>query len=413
MRSGVDIDSSKEGLVDCYWGWVFACVTLSANRVASTPLRVYASLTDIDNSQKLFETRKVPKIKAHQLRNRIRNTKALQHVAGAEEFEELIGHPLIDLLFNVNENTNQFELLESTSMMLDLTGDAYWLIERAGLGIPEQLYPLKSQFVTVETTNGAISQYIYSVEGKEAKYSPEDILHFRYPNPRSDIYGLSPTESILRTLSLAGSRENFAASTFTNMGRPDLLIKYQDGEIAEEDKIRLESEWNSLFKGSENAGRVKVTDHRYDVEKIGWSPSELAFDQGEDWIMKKICAAFSVPVGLIDTTQISKAPRSGMEGSDIFMAQFNTLPRLLRIEQKLNEQLCPMYDNRLFVAFDDPVPKNTEAQTQDDVKKLEAGLITINEIRERDGLAPVTWGDEPFRKQYTSVTGVKQDEAKS
>jgi len=36
------------------------------------------------------------------------------------------------------------------------------------------------------------------------------------------------------------------------------------------------------------------------------------------------------------------------------------LPRLRRIEQKLNEKMLPLFDDKLFVAFDNPVADDKE-----------------------------------------------------
>jgi hypothetical protein len=181
-------------------------------------------------------------------------------------------------------------------------------------------------------------------------------------------------------------------------------VRYLEGELDPKERGLLEREWNAMFRGPKNAGKVKVTDFRYEIDKVGWTPQELRFNEGEDWIMKKICGAFPVPIGLVDTAQISRAPRAGMEGADLFMAQFNTLPRCTLVEEKLNEQLCPMYDGeRLFLAFDNPVPKDKREQLNEDSVKLNSCVITVNEVRQRDGEEPVPWGDTPIPLQQAQA----------
>jgi hypothetical protein len=73
-------------------------------------------------------------------------------------------------------------------------------------------------------------------------------------------------------------------------------------------------------------------------------------------------------------------------------------PRLQRRDEKLNEQLLPLYDpsGRLFVASEDPVPYNQEIAWRQQELDLKYGILTINEVRQDRGLAPVPWGATPW-----------------
>jgi hypothetical protein len=73
-------------------------------------------------------------------------------------------------------------------------------------------------------------------------------------------------------------------------------------------------------------------------------------------------------------------------------------PRLQRRDEKLNEQLVPLYDpsGRLFVASEDPVPYNQELAWRQEEVDLKYGIISINEVRQDRGLPPVAWGNTPW-----------------
>ena len=73
------------------------------------------------------------------------------------------------------------------------------------------------------------------------------------------------------------------------------------------------------------------------------------------------------------------------------------LPRLRRRDEKLNEQLIPLFDpsGRLFFHTPDPTPANQQYLLQQEQSDLRFGVRTINEIRAARGLAPVAWGDRP------------------
>lgn len=387
---------SQTALVRKYWGWVYSCVNSSAVRIASTPLKLYASRWTGQSKVSNFQTKAVDKKKVSWLRSRCKD---ISRVAGAEDFEEIEEHPLLDMLQSVNDFENGFETWELTSSMLDLTGNAYWYVERDGMGTPSKMFLLRSQWVRIiPDAKTFVAGYRYGVDQMKDSvlFSPDEVIHFKYPNPLDPWYGFGPTQAAAYAIESAELRERFILATLRNMGRPDLVVKYMEGELDRAERIQLEREWNAMFQGPKNAGKVKVTDFRYEIDKLGWNPSELDFNRGEDWVMKKICAEFPVPIGLVDTSQISRAPRAGMEGADLFMAQFNTLPRCTRIEQKMNEKLCPMFDDRLFVAFENPVPKDSARQLNEDNVRLANYSITINELRKREGEEPVPWGDVPL-----------------
>ena len=73
-------------------------------------------------------------------------------------------------------------------------------------------------------------------------------------------------------------------------------------------------------------------------------------------------------------------------------------PRLARRDQKLNEQLLPLYDDsgRLFLASEDPTPGDASAMLAEKQMDLQFGVITINERRDELGLPPVPWGNVPW-----------------
>lgn len=397
-RWGKDPDVSQDALVRRYWGWTYACAQLSASRFATTPLRLYARRAVGESPVSNFSTVNVTKSEARLIRQRFKSNPA---VSDAEDYEELTEHPLLDLLTNINDQENSYEAKELTCTMLDLTGDAYWMLERSELGLPTKLFVLRSQWVKIlPDQKKFVLGYRYGCDGiGQVDLKPSEVVHFKYPNPLDPWYGMGPVQAASYAIESQEMREKFIIATMGNMARPDLIVKYVDGELEAKDRRLVEREWNNSFRGPAKAGKVKVTDHRFEIDKLGWTPQELRFNEGEEWVMKKICGAFPVPVGLVDTSLISRALRAGMEGGELFMAQFNTLPRCLRVEQKLNEKLCPMYDDRLFMMFDNPVPRDKQFELTDDNVRLGNGSVTINEVRARDGKDPVPWGDEPMAMQ--------------
>jgi hypothetical protein len=72
--------------------------------------------------------------------------------------------------------------------------------------------------------------------------------------------------------------------------------------------------------------------------------------------------------------------------------------RLQRRDEKLNEELMPIYDptRRLFLASEDPSPVDPEGTWQTMKINMQYGIVTINEAWDAQGLLPVPWGDKPW-----------------
>jgi phage portal protein BeeE len=100
-----------------------------------------------------------------------------------------------------------------------------------------------------------------------------------------------------------------------------------------------------------------------------------------------IANAFHVPLSFL-TSETNLANLQAAEHQHLSQA---IAPRLTRRDQKLNEQLIPLYDptGRLFLASDDPVPANGELLLRERALDLKYGVVTVNEVRSQRGLPPL------------------------
>lgn len=107
-----------------------------------------------------------------------------------------------------------------------------------------------------------------------------------------------------------------------------------------------------------------------------------------------VANAFHVPQAFL-TTPTNLANLQAAEHQHVTKA---ISPRLQRRDEKLNEQLIPIYDptRRLFLASEAPAPIDPEQQWETMRFNMEFGIITINEARDAQGLPPVPWGDNPW-----------------
>jgi phage portal protein BeeE len=163
--------------------------------------------------------------------------------------------------------------------------------------------------------------------------------------------------------------------------------------ISPEERARLETAWINKFAQGGN-GRVLVGESKMTVDLVNPAMGDLAALAEAGATKDEIANAFGVPLAFLTTeTNLANLQAAMQQHSSLTIR-----PRLRRRDEKINEQLIPLYDpsGRLFVASDDPAQASQEQQLQQQDMDLKWGVRTINEVRAERGLPPVEWGDRPW-----------------
>lgn len=385
--------SDYAALIKRYRAWVYICVSRNASAVSSVPLRLFASRATGQSrarrAAKLVDRETAQRIKAHpQLQGRA-------EIKAAVEFEEIIEHPFLKLMQNVNDFTNQQEFFEGTETFIELTGDSYWLVVSNMLGIPKELWLLPSQLTRIVPDKELfIKEYTFGLSANNLqRFEPEEVIHFKFFNPASQFYGFGPLEASLTAVDRYSDMDVYEQALSQNNARPDLILQY-DGNLGEAQRKELQQDWDRQMRGTRKSGKAKITDKRLTVHEIGFSPREMAFLQGRKWTRLEIADAYGLPLALLDTENVNKANAAAALHQ---YYKFTITPRLRKIDQKINEKLIPRYNEpRLFVMFDDVVPEDQELTLKQEESDLKNAVRSINQVRLSRGLEPVPWGEVPL-----------------
>ena len=238
-----------------------------------------------------------------------------------------------------------------------------------------------------------VDYYLYRTGTNEQRFRPDRIIHFRYPDPR-DPYtgGLSPLRACYEQAALTSEFAAFKRAKFENHAIPDAIVS-PDEVIGEEERDRLETQWNQRFRRG-GGGRVVVGESARRVQLLAHSMGDLAALADMKATKEDVCNAFHVPISFLS----SETNLANLQAAEHQHMSKAVTPRLMRRDEKLNEQLVPLYDptGRLFLASEDPVPVNRELTVKEQDLNLKYGVVTINEVRGSQGLEPVPWGNVPW-----------------
>ena len=382
-------------LLDHYKHWVYVCATKNANAIASNPLRLYVT-TGYGEKQYRYlrkgrDTRKVDRKQMNYLKGKSNLTQILTK---AVDVEEVIEHPFLDLMRTINPWHNGYDTLELLQIFLEVTGNAYLYVWDGGNGIPTELWILPSQdVIIVPDKETFIRGYLYG-KGKHnaVALTPEEVIHFKFPNPTNLFYGYSPLEACWKAVSRKEGYDEYEESLLKNNARPDFAISVKN-RMNQTDKLSLREQFQQMFGTRRGRGKPIVLDNDAKIDTFGFSPKDMAYTKGRKLTREEILAAYGVPVSKVTVENVNRA---NAESGDYQYAKDTVLPRGRRVEDKLNEKLLPRFDPRLFVAFDNPVPEDEKFKLDKQTAQLSSQVITINEAREEEGMLPVPWGHVPL-----------------
>jgi HK97 family phage portal protein len=380
--------------VNAYRSWIYAAANLNAVAVASQPLRLY--VRNKSQSTKLWNTRKASRrTKSYlfgdleQRPSRYALTKAAEYGDDFEVVDD--AHPILQLLSKVNPYQNGFDATVLRVLYGELTGNSYIhpVIDQR-LGVPVQLWTMPSQFVEVvpgQQGEDFVKAYRYGAteeQKRENTYAPDEVIHFKRPNPADMYYGIGKVEAAWGAIMANEAIHEMDVAFFANKARPDYLLVVKSP--AHDDELeRLEVSIDEKLRGSKRTGRFLTTTADIDLKPLSFPTKDLA---GRDQIVEEIAAVFGVPVSML------KANDPNLASATVGFAswkQTTILPLLRMDEETLNQNLLPLFniEEDAFLAYDNPVSEDERFAFEKLRSMVAGGIMTANEARMREGLEPV------------------------
>ncbi len=381
-------------------GTAWACASVNAAVCARCPPRLYVTTAAHQPAARCL-TRRLGAAEEQRLRE---TPHLAARVKGVETITEVVSHPLLTLLQQINPAHNSFDLWELTQLYLEFHGNAYWLLEMDDvLGIPVHIWILPSQFVRIcraADSPRLVDCYEFTAGGAVAQFAPEDVIHFRCPDPRAPYTGgLSPLRACYEQATLLSSGVARKRALYDNTALPGVVLS-PDATIGQDERDRLEEQWNQKFRRG-GAGKVLISETGLKVDLLSHSLGDLAALAELKATREDVANCFQVPLPLLS----SETNLANLQAADHLHKSLAIVPRLRRRDEKLNEQLIPLYDpsGRLFLMSDDPTPQDQERLLKQTESDLKYGVRTINEVRSERGLPPVPWGDVPWVPPRVSI----------
>ena len=322
-------------------------------------------------------------------------------------------HPLQVLLDNVNGWWTSIDLLRATSTYYDLYGSAFWVMDKAGPGsTPTRIWAARpDRMRVIPNPPNYIGAFEYGsmTPGSGKRYRPDEVVWFRNFNPLDEFAGLSPIAPGRLSIDMATDAALHNRMVFKNGLLGDSVITSK-GPVTQ---AQVDDVWARLrkkFAGPDNSHRPMILDSEMDAKLLTLSARDMEFMATLRWSLEDICRIYGVPKTLLH--DLEKATYSNVDAEERIFWRNTILPLMQFYEAEINEMLTPQFGEGIFVKFDiseiEALQAN-EVEVQDGEREdVKAGILTINEVRERRGLEAVPWGDEPPQPALSPFGGGEQ-----
>lgn len=279
---------------------------------------------------------------------------------------------------DVMKNVTQAEFIGQTTINLATFGNAFWLITRGQRGITN-LEVVKNEDVAVYEDSQ--ENVIYSYKGRMVL--PNTIKHLKFWSYPGDMLGEGPLQRHKATLKAAIDLNNYFANWFDNSAIPSGILN-TDSHINQEQATML----LQAFLESQRTRTPAVMGYGMEYQALTLKPEEAQFLENQKFIAKQVATMFGVPGNYL-----------GFSNETTGLAYTNTNDD----RRKLYEDGLQQYIVRIEQAITDLLPRGQYAQFNltaflrpDDKTRyegykvaLESGFLSVDEIREREGLPPL------------------------
>lgn len=328
------------------------------------------------------------------------------HVVARSDGAKQYDHPLHKLL---TESPNEFmtpAIFRETFLANALLwGGGYAAITRDELGNANGLYPVRSSDVRPNRRAGVLS-FSVRVGNNTYELAPDQIL-FLLGWTLDGITPISPIRSGSQTVGLAVAMERYAAKAFSGANVGGIL---QTPPMNPDAMKNFVESWKRNYVGLDAAFKVAVMPDPMKFIPTTLKPQEGQLIEARQAQVIEICRMWKVPPSMLGL--LEKSSYSSLEQQNMSFLQQTILPWLVKLEQELNLK-CFLERERPLLEVHFNADAMLRASTQERYAAYQvgrqAGFLTVNDIRRKEGLPPVAGGDVLLQPLNMTPVGSQPD----
>lgn len=313
-------------------------------------------------------------------------------------------HPLYDVLKEPNADETHslffYELIQDY-----FAGNVYLYKYTDADGQVISLFRLNPNQVTV--TRNEYNQKLYSYNGQT--YTSEKVLHIPSRYSYDGLTGKSIWKTLNHTFKQTQNLDEYVNNTFDNsLGKRlviDLSSAYPNATEQEQNQIR--DRYVANYSGSENAGKPVVKTGKIDFQTIDTGVSDnrsAQLSENRQYQAEIIAQIFNVPVAYLTGKDVGDLETV----TTLFMSQ--AIEPIAQAFEEAFIKLLPVEQReRYYIKFsyNSLLKTNLSAKISAYTQQLTNGILSPNEIRQKEELEPIEYGDCHYRA--SNLLPIRQD----
>lgn len=297
---------------------------------------------------------------------------------------ELIDSPSFIKRPDINMPMSHF--IEMTVSSLAIAGNAYWLINRNAAGSINNIEVVNPNLVTIEVDDKTgKKRFAYN----HKYYSPRDMQHLMLMRIPGYEYGVGPIQKVRGELEHALDLREYQGHWFTKSGMATGVLK-TDQPLSNEWADLYKERWESVMTGVD---RTAVLGNGLSYIPTYLNPKDAMAVESLNANLQQIARMFGIPASMLSLP---------IEGNS--MTYSNTRDE----NSQFLRYTLSLYTNEIENAFSELLPRGQEVRFDaasllklNEVERfqnysvaIDAGFMSVKEVREREGLV----GDIPVKE---------------
>ena len=297
-----------------------------------------------------------------------------------------------------NPRMNAYTLFKNLPEQILLHGNAYIFPVKNVMGDVEALYLLTPGSCSYDEDLNVydINDSVNHIHGR---YTADEVLHFKNVSVDGGYTGVSTIRYAALTLGIAATADNETLKRFATGGRFKAILKnsggvrgmgeYQDDEL----KRHSSGMQDAINRGDD----IIVVKGDAEVQPLSMSSADMQFLESRKFTIREIARFFNVPPSkLMDD---SNSNYKSVEVSNIAFYAEALQPIVAEIEREFAAKLLNEYNYTDYKFKFDLLPLyalDLESKGAWDSRRLQNGLVSVNDLRREQDIAPVDKGDDVY-----------------
>ena len=286
--------------------------------------------------------------------------------------------------------SSRVEYYKQVVVSMLLSHGAVIQIIRGGNGDVVALQPLDPTRVTVRR-NAQTRGREFVIDGKTV-LPGNQVLYICEMRKPGSVMGTSRIEEVKNTLGLAKALDEFASRYFSNGANAGGIIEFP-GNLTQEQAKDVVEAFEAGHKGLRKSHKPGVLSGGAKFQKIGSDAEQAQMLQSRMFSVEEVARVFRVPPHMIGLTAPGTQSYASVEANAIQFVRYSLAPLIVAIEEAHN-RLLPG-DAFMRVNMDGLLRGDSATQAQVFSTAMQAGYMSVNDVRSIMDMRPVDGGDLP------------------